>query len=99
MGPVSLQQLPSDEVTPTIVNISTVQAVEGSYVIPDQTKRILLRTRLNSILKVAFVSGQSNTTYVTIPGGANLHEYGIFTGITIYFQTSKNDTIEVLLWA
>ena len=87
---------------PTIANVSLATAdTEGSYAIPAGTKRIKFKLRaLNALLKYSFVSGESGTTYVTVPYG-DIEEINDASlgGKTIYFQSpTASQTVEIRTW-
>lgn len=86
--------------TPTIYNVSVPLAnTEVSQALSASVKRFTIRVRGESRLKLAFVSGQSGTNYITIPPGCTYTEDEInFTG-TLYFQTVKaSQIVEILEW-
>jgi hypothetical protein len=87
--------------TPTLSNTSApVANTEHSYTVPADTKRFILKARGSSAIKIAYVSGQSGTTYLSVPPGASYEEFGLKTGVTVYFQCSKaSETVEILSWA
>lgn len=59
----------------------------------------MIRVRGVSSLKLAYVSGQSGSNYITVSPGAVYTAEGLnFTG-TLYFQTTKpSQTVEILEW-
>jgi len=85
--------------TPGIANISApVANTEYSYVLPIDTKQVLIQARLGK-LKLAFISGDSGTTYITVNYGCNFMIENIKTNSTIYFQSNKAlDVIEINTW-
>ena len=87
---------------PTIANTAMAAAnTEYSYDIPAGTKRFEIKLRaLNAQLKLAFVSGESGTTYITIPYGGNYVENDVKAGpITLYFQsTVAAQVAEIKTW-
>lgn len=87
--------------TPTIVNIvATLANTEYSYNLPTNTKKFSLMTRGIAKTKMAFISGQTSTNYITISPGARHEESGLnLTATTVYFQLSKaGETVEILSW-
>lgn len=87
--------------TATIENISIGTAnTEQSHALPALTRKFRLKARGFSITKLAYTSGQSGTVYVTVsPGSWYCAEMlDPNTTYTIYFQTSKVDTLEVESW-
>jgi len=88
---------------PTIYNVSAPLAnTEVSQALPSNTKKFSIKVRNHSaILKLAFVSGQSGTNYITVDRG-NTHEVeGIkANALTLYFQVNNpSQTIEILAWS
>lgn len=85
---------------PQIYNLAIPTAdTEVSQALNPNTKSVLIRARGITSLKVAFVSGESGTNYLTIPAGNTFIQENInFTGI-IYLQSTKsNQVIEILEW-
>lgn len=85
--------------TPGIVNIQANNAnTEYSYTLPSDTKKFLIQARLGK-LRLAFNSGGSNTTYITINYGCSYIVENIKTSATLYFQSNKaNDVVEINTW-
>jgi hypothetical protein len=87
---------------PTIANTAiTLADTEYSYDIPAGTKRFEIKLRaLNALLKLAFISGASGTTYITIPYGGSYVENDVKAGpITLYFQSpSATQVAEIKTW-
>lgn len=87
---------------PVINNTTMTSAdTEYSYDIPAGTKRFEIKLRaLNALLKLAFTSGESGTTYITIPYGASYLEEDVKAGpITLYFQSSSASQVaEIKSW-
>lgn len=85
---------------PTIANVSLTAATEGSYALLAGTNRFLIKLRAtNATLQLAFVSGESNTTYITIPAGSSLEVTEIKgTAITLYLYTALAQTAEIVTW-
>lgn len=81
-------------VTPGIANIETSQALTSG------TKRFTIRVRGISQMKLAYISGQSGTTFISIPKGTSYTQEGLnFTG-TLFFQVDKiSQTIEIIEWS
>lgn len=86
--------------TPTIFNVAMATAnTEYSFAFPADTRRFTLRTRGNSILKIALNSGETLTNYLTLSPGASMSEESLFYAGTIYLSASKpSETVEVLTW-
>jgi hypothetical protein len=88
--------------TPTIYNVLVSTAnTEVSQVLPSNSKQFIIQVRNSgSRLQLAFISGASNTDYVTIPRGCSFQQSNIDTpSLTLYFQTNQsNQTVEILAW-
>lgn len=86
---------------PTTANVSmTNAATEYSYAFPEGTKKFKIKLRaLNALLQVAFTSGASGTTYLTVPYGDFLEVNAKVGGATIYFQSpSASQMAEIQIW-
>lgn len=99
----SLQTAPDQAKVPTVANV-TMGAIgaESSYALPSGTKRFIIKTRDRSKLQLAYVSGDSGTTFIELKPG-NAHEVwdiSAAAAVTLYFQSSKAGTIaEIESWA
>jgi len=70
---------------------------EYSVALTSNLKDAIIRNRDISVTKVSFTSGESGTTYFTIPKGCTLQLSDLdFTGKTIYFQASDISTLEIM---
>lgn len=90
-----------DLAKPTIANVSMTSAnTEYSYTFPAGTRAFRIKLRaLNAQLKIAFVSGESGSTYLTVPYGDFLEMKAKVGGATIYFQSaSASQTAEIKTW-
>ena len=87
---------------PTITNTTlTSAATEYSYTFPAGTYKFEIRLRSgSSLLQIAFVSGASGTTYITIPYGASYAETDAKVGgSVIYFQSPDAAQVaEIKIW-
>ena len=87
---------------PTITNTTMTDAdTEYSYALPDGTRRFSIKLRsLNALLKLAFASGASGTTYITIQYGESLPILSVKgNGLTLYFQSPTASQIaEITIW-
>lgn len=86
---------------PLISNILCAAAsTEYSHTFQADTKKYTIRARGSSKIQLSFVSGTTNTNFVTIPSGVSASEDQVkVASLVIYFQTDKNnETIEVLEW-
>lgn len=87
--------------TPTIFNVAAAnKGVEYSQLLPDNTAQFILKARNGAKLQLSYVSGQTGTNYLTLtPGNIYTVESVKLTGKTIYFQSSKDDTVvEIVTW-
>lgn len=73
---------------------------EYSYTFPAGTRAFRIKLRaLNALLKVAFTSGASGSTYITVPYGDYLEMHAKVGGATIYFQSpTASQTAEIKTW-
>ena len=86
--------------TPNIVNISIPLAnTEVSQVLSANVKRLEIRARqLNANLQFAFTAGQSNITFISIPGAATFSIDSLdLVGATLYIQSDKASTVVEVL--
>ena len=87
---------------PTIANTAMATAdTEYSYTIPDNAKRIEFKLRaLNALLKYSFTSGESGTTYITVPyGDTVVIEDAKLGGKILYVQSpTASQTLETRIW-
>lgn len=102
-APLDVDGSPGQARTPTISNVTTVVAgTEYSHTFQNDTKRFILKARgQNSILQIAFISGQTGTTFITLYQGVVYSEEDLdLQGLTIYFQSNKaGEIVEILEWA
>ena len=89
-------------VRPTIANTTMTSAdTEYNYTLPAGTIRFEIKLRAqNALLKLSFVSGESGTTYITIPYGASYSEIDAKAGSRVlYFQSPTASQIaEIKSW-
>lgn len=85
----------------TIYNVSIISAgVEQSQALPANTKKFLIRSRNKGQVRLAYSSGGTNTTYLTLPLGTSFVDDAFYTAQTVYFQSSKpGDIIEIVAYA
>jgi len=83
--------------TSKITNLAVALAdTEVSLALTSNVKQLLIRARDNTILKYSFVSGESGSTYITIPKGCTRCLDGIdFSSTTLYIQGNKATTVEI----
>lgn len=88
--------------TPLIANQDmSIPNYEYSYELPRNTRKFQIKPRQqNAEIKLAFVSGESGTNYVTVPPGGYWHDLVGMMNQTIYFQTETEGTIaEIEAWS
>jgi len=87
---------------PTVDNITSpvISEEEFTLVIPDKTKKLLIRCRDNADIKMNFTSIDTINKWVTIPKGASYSDWGLdLTSVTIYLKvTGSSKIVEVLTW-
>lgn len=79
----------------TIANVSMPTAgTEYSYVIPDNTKKLLFRVREPAECNISYIMGNTGTVYLTLkPGTVYYKENLDLTNVTIYFKSSVDSQI------
>jgi len=87
----------STDTATTIANVSAPTAnTEVSYALPANTKSFRIRARGRSRIQLAYNSGESGTTYITIMPGNTYINNQKYTSQTLYFQCSKgSETVEI----
>lgn len=87
--------------TPTIYNVNaTLANTEYSQALSLNTKAIVVRARDMTTLKIAFVSGDTATNYITVPSGCTYNESNLNFSGTLYVSSSKAaQVVEILEWA
>lgn len=86
-------------IDPTITNISAVVAnTEYSHTLTG-VKQFTIRARGTSIIKYAFVAGDSGVNYITIRRGCREEFFGLTFSGTIYFQCDEAaEMVEIIEW-
>ena len=87
--------------TTTIYNLTLTNAdTEYSQALPANTKKYMIGCRTANAMKLAFTSGQSGTTYFTIPANRYYWEDMIDTpSLTIYLQSPTAGVVaEIIAW-
>lgn len=89
--------------TPTIENFDASLANnEYSYTLPANSKKFCIRARgFEARVQLAYESGESDTNYFTVQRGCSYIENSVIieSGLTIYFQVDKpNTVVEILSW-
>jgi len=81
-----------------IHNISIVAGIETSFALPTNTKKFLIRSRECGEIKFSY-GATTDTEFLTIPAGSSFEDISFYQSQTIYFQSSKNDIIEIVTCA
>jgi hypothetical protein len=89
--------------TPTIFNLVVPAAnTEVSQALPTDTRKFLIKVRddLGAKMQLAFGSGQSGTTFITVGRGAiYVEDNVVLSSVTLYFQLDRaGKTVEILAW-
>lgn len=95
----SIRSTPS-AATPTITNlVLTLSSTQYSHTFGIGTQSLLIRARGSSRLQIAFISGNTNIEFITIPKGATLPMTGLAFSGTIYIEGSvAGDVVEIMEW-
>lgn len=86
---------------PKIYNLTiTLANTEYSQALDDEVRYFEVKCRTFNDMKMAFVSGDSGTTYITIPAGSIWFTRGLINGdITLYLQSADAGIIaEIMQW-
>ena len=87
---------------PTVTNVTmTLANTEYSHAVQANTKKLLLKERSGgSSVKLAYATGTSGTTYITIPAGSSKYfEASWLRGVTLYFQCpDAGNVLEIEEW-
>lgn len=100
--PVSATIVPTTVGTPSLFNVVCPTAgTEYSQLIPNNTTQLQLKVRNNAKLQLAWIPGTTMTNFLTLtPGMIYVLESVKLTSKTVYFTSSKDDTVvEILSWA
>ena len=100
-SPVPVSFAASNKTTPSIYNVAAATAgTEYSQALSASTKAFTIQARGNSRIQIAFITGQTNTNFMTIaPGDSREFEGLLLSSSTIYFECSKSsETVEILEW-
>lgn len=84
--------------SPSIYNINTVENTEVAQALPSNTKYFVISARGNSRIQLAYVALGSGSNFRTIWPGAEFRDSNYYTNQTLYFQTSKDDIIELIVY-
>jgi len=100
--PVAATIVPTIVGTPSMFNIICLTSgTEYSQLLPNNTTQLQLRARNSAKLQLAWIPGTTATNFLTlIPGNIYTLENVKLTSKTVYFTSTKDDTIvEILSWA
>jgi len=89
---------------PTIINLAmATKDTEYSQVIPEGTTKLQIRSRNMNDIKLAYVEGESDTNFITIPAGSTgkyLENFEM-NDKTLYVQFADGavaDVLEIEVW-
>lgn len=89
----------STDTTVNIYNVNTTAGSETAQALPVNCKRFLLRCRNNSRAQIAYNLGDSASTFFTVMPGNTYEDVNFYSGATVYFQTSKDDVVEIITFS
>jgi hypothetical protein len=88
--------------TPDISNLNMPTAnTEYTFPLPAGTKQFEIRSRALGKLQLAFIEGESGSTFVTVWPGNSYREIGLLLSdvLDVYIQSSRpDDILEILSW-
>lgn len=89
-----------EAVAPIIYNVVAATAgTEYSQAVTEAKKMTIQVRDPSTDLQLAFVSGDTGTTFIKVPRGCTFSQEGLNFNGTIYFQTSKDaKVVEILIW-
>lgn len=87
--------------SPVIYNVTCASnAVEYSQALTANAKKFFIKTRSLGEFRVAFVSGDTSITWLTVPPGCSFNDNDLKFNGTLYFKcTANNEIIEILEWS
>jgi len=72
---------------------------EQSQALPANTKKYVIKSRNNAVLKIANTVTESGTLYTELKANAVLTDDQFYSSQTIYFQSpSTGDTVEIIAY-
>lgn len=99
--PVTLADDGAKNVAITVIDMP-LAATEYSYTFPTGTKQYILKLRTaTSVLKTAYISGDSLINWFTVPPGCYMSDDNLSSpvGMTIYFNSpDPGQVIEIKVW-
>lgn len=84
-----------------IYNLTLTNAdTEYSQALPENTFKVMIKARsTTAAMKLSYTSGESGTTYFTIPAGQTYWDDNINTSQTVYLQSPTAGTVaEIMAW-
>lgn len=87
--------------TPTMYNKTmTLANTEYSQALPSNVKRFTMKCRTANDVQFCYVSGESNTKFMTLPAGMVYWEENLNVGsLTLYFRCAvAAKVIEIIAW-
>jgi len=99
--PVQVSLASAELATPTVYNVTCPLANnEYSRALSADTKEFMIKVRQVASLKLAFVNGDSGTTYISVPANSSFTQSRLLaTGLTLYFQSPvAGIDVEILEW-
>lgn len=87
---------------PTIYNLTLTSAdTEYSQSLPEYVTKIMIKARsTTSTIKLAWVSGQSGSTYITIPANQTYWDDYVGASLTAFVQSSTaGEVVEFQVWS
>lgn len=80
--------------TVEIVNQTLATAnTEYSKVLPANCKKFMIKPRTDCVLRIAYASGETNVSYITLKFGAVYVDDNFYTNQTIYVQSNVGATV------
>lgn len=84
----------------TIYNLTLTSAnTEYSQALPNNAQKVMIKCRTSFPMKLAYTSGESGTTYFTIPADQTYWDDNINTVQTVYLQSTQAGIVaEIMVW-
>lgn len=89
------------QTNPTIATTSLTGSVEGSYALPANTVKFTVKLREQNIkLRIAWNSGDTSASYLTLPANSSYTVEIKPRGVTftVYLLAESNATAEIESW-
>lgn len=91
---VTVSAAQNHKITNMVIDAPKVD-VEQSLVLQTNLKQVIIRNRDIGKIQYTFVSGESNTKFITIPKKATRSIINLDFSKTLYLQTDAVSTIEI----